>query len=49
MILSLRDDPMVQNDYNIRWLGFEHNNNCNIYGTSIVVEQFKRDLIERAS
>ena len=34
---------MVQNDYNILWLGFEHN------GTSIVVEQFKRDLIERAS
>ena len=49
MILSLRDDPMVQNDYNILWLGFEHNNNCNINGTSIVVEQFKRDLIERAS
>ena len=49
MILSLRDDPTVQNDYNIRWLGFEHNNNCNINGTSIVVEQFKRDLIERAS
>ena len=22
MILSLRDDPMVQNDYNILWLGF---------------------------
>jgi hypothetical protein len=46
MILSLRDDPMVQNEYNILWLGFEHNNYCNINGTSIVVEQFKRDLIE---
>ena len=35
---------MVQADYNIRSLGIEHVN-----ATTIIIEQFKKDLIERAS
>ncbi len=40
---------MVQADYNIRSLGIEHSALCNVNATSIIIEQFKNDLIERAS
>ena len=40
---------MVMHDYNIQSLGIEHSALCNVNATSIVIEQFKKDLIERAS
>jgi len=40
---------LVQADYNIRSLGIEHSALCNVNITSIIIEQFKKDLIARAS
>jgi hypothetical protein len=40
---------LVQADYNIQSLGIEHNALCNVNATTIIIEQFKKDLIERAS
>ena len=48
-LLSLRENLLVQADYNIQSLGIEHSALCNVNATSIVIEQFKKDLIERAS
>ena len=48
-LLSLRENRLVQADYNIHSLGIEHNALCNVNATTIVIEQFKKDLIERAS
>jgi len=48
-LLSLRENLLVQADYNIQSLGIEHSASCNVNATSIVIEQFKKDLIERAS
>ena len=48
-LLSLRENILVQADYNIRSLGIEHTSLCNVNATSIIIEQFKKELIERAS
>ena len=48
-LLSLRENILVQADYNIRSLGIEHSALCNVNATSIIIEQFKKELIERAS
>ena len=49
-LLSLRENLLVQADYNIQSLGIEHSASCNVVNaTSIVIEQFKKDVIERAS
>ena len=48
-LLSLREDPLLQADYNIQSLGIEHSVLCNVNATTILIEQFKKDLIERSS
>jgi hypothetical protein len=40
---------LVQADYNIQSLGIEYSASCNVNAISIVIEQFKKNLIERAS
>jgi len=47
MIQSFRLDPLVQQDYDVQWLGINHQFNCHTNATSIVIEQCKKDLIER--
>ena len=48
-IQSFRLDPLVQQDYDVQWLGINHQFNCHTNATSIVIEQCKKDLIERIS
>jgi len=40
MIQSFRLDPLVQQDYDVQWLGINHQFNCHINATSIVIEQW---------
>ena len=40
---------LVQQDYDVQWLGINHQFNCHTNATSIVIEQCKKDLIERIS
>ena len=42
-LLSLRENLLVQADYNIQSLGIEHSALCNVNATSIIIKQLKKD------
>jgi len=43
MIQSFRLDPLVQQDYDVQWLGINHQFNCHTNATSIVIEKLFLD------
>ena len=47
MIRSYRINPNIQQDFNVTWLDVDHQLNCHTDASTIVVEQCKKDLIDR--
>ena len=47
MIRSFRLNPNIQQDFNVQWLGINHEFNCHTDASTIVIEKCKKDLIER--
>jgi len=47
MIRSFRINPNIQQDFNLQWLGFNHEFNCHTNASTIATEKSKKVLIQR--
>ena len=42
MICSFRLNPNIQQDFNLQWLGFNHEFNCHTDASTTVIENVKK-------